>query len=68
LKRHHLGRLNGDPCHALGLVGILCGIHHLLGRDLLEQLEAIGNELMANAVELDTQRDRNYNAGKPSSS
>jgi hypothetical protein len=37
-------------------------------RDLLEQLEAISTELMAKAVELDTERDRNDNAGKPSSS
>jgi hypothetical protein len=29
------------------------------GRGLIEQLEAISNELMAKAVELDTTRDRN---------
>lgn len=31
------------------------------GRGLIERLEAIGNELMAKAVELDTERDRNEN-------
>ena len=29
------------------------------GRELIERLEAISNELMARAVELDTTRDRN---------
>ena len=29
------------------------------GRGLIEQLEAIGDELMAKAVELDTDRDKN---------
>ena len=28
------------------------------GRELIERLEAISHELMANAVELDTDRDR----------
>ncbi len=32
------------------------------GRELIERLEAISNELMAKAVELDTKRDKN---GKP---
>ena len=38
------------------------------GRSLIEQLEAISNELMARAVELDTTRDRQENAGKKSMS
>ena len=29
------------------------------GRELIERLESISNELMAKAVELDTTRDRN---------
>ena len=29
------------------------------GRELIERLEAISNELMAKAVELDTTRDKN---------
>jgi hypothetical protein len=29
------------------------------GRGLVDQLEAIGHELMAKAVELDTERDKN---------
>ncbi len=37
------------------------------GRNLVAQLEAIGNELMARAVELDTTRDKKENGGKPSS-
>jgi hypothetical protein len=28
------------------------------GRELIEQLESLGNELMAKAVELDTERDK----------
>lgn len=32
------------------------------GRQLVERLEAISNELMAKAVELDTKRDKNQNA------
>jgi hypothetical protein len=35
------------------------------GRGLIERLEAIGNELMAKAVELDTERDKNE--GSPDS-
>jgi hypothetical protein len=36
------------------------------GRQLVERLEAISNELMAKAVELDTTRDKNENtAGEP---
>ena len=36
------------------------------GRQLVERLEAIGNEMMAKAVELDTARDKNQKpAGKP---
>ena len=31
------------------------------GRELIEQLEAMGNELMAKAVELDTERDKQDN-------
>jgi hypothetical protein len=36
------------------------------GRELIERLEAISNELMAKAVELDTTRDKNgkHAAGK----
>jgi hypothetical protein len=35
------------------------------GRQLVERLEAIGNEMMAKAVELDTARDKNRKpAGK----
>lgn len=34
------------------------------GRQLLERLEAIGNELMAKAVELDTKRDKRPGGGK----
>lgn len=37
------------------------------GRHLIERLEAIGNELMAHAVDLDTTRDKRDNGGKPSS-
>jgi len=29
------------------------------GRELIQQLEAISNELMAKAVEIDTKRDKN---------
>jgi hypothetical protein len=36
------------------------------GRNLIEELEAISNELMARAVELDTTRDRQENAGNKS--
>jgi hypothetical protein len=36
------------------------------GRNLIEQLEAISNELMARAVELDTTRDKKE-GGKPTS-
>ena len=32
------------------------------GRQLVESLESISNELMAKAVELDTKRDKNQNA------
>ena len=32
------------------------------GRQLVDRLEAISNELMAKAVELDTRRDKNENA------
>jgi hypothetical protein len=36
------------------------------GRQLVDRLEAISNELMAKAVELDTKRDKNENtAGEP---
>jgi hypothetical protein len=36
------------------------------GRHLVERLEAISNELMAKAVELDTKRDKNQKGvGKP---
>jgi hypothetical protein len=36
------------------------------GRQLVDRLEAISNELMAKAVELDTRRDKNENtAGEP---
>ncbi len=36
------------------------------GRKLVERLEAISNELMAKAVELDTKRDKNRKgAGEP---
>jgi hypothetical protein len=31
------------------------------GRGMIERLEAIGNELMAKAVELDTKRDKKKN-------
>jgi hypothetical protein len=34
------------------------------GRDLMERLEAISNELMAKAVELDTDRDRKKSSGE----
>ena len=36
------------------------------GRQLVDRLEAISNELMAKAVELDTKRDKNQKtAGEP---
>jgi hypothetical protein len=36
------------------------------GRQLVERLEAISNELMAKAVEIDTKREKNENtAGEP---
>ena len=39
------------------------------GRQLVERLEAISNELMAKAVELDTKRDKNQKrAGEPGAS
>ncbi|HTT48264.1 MAG TPA: hypothetical protein VMG39_09715 [Pseudolabrys sp.] len=34
------------------------------GRGLIERLEAISHELMAKAVELDTQRDRKKSSGE----
>lgn len=37
------------------------------GRNLIARLEAIGNELMARAVELDTTRDKQETGGKPAS-
>jgi hypothetical protein len=37
------------------------------GRELIEQLESLGNELMAKAVELDTERDKDENGGRNAS-
>ena len=38
------------------------------GRGLIERLEAIGHELMAKAVELDTERDKDQKAADQSAS